>query len=162
LLRRLRRRSSSYGGGVAPRPIRGLFFYLRTPDARIVGAGLGTGIGANVGLVGIGAAGPVFLHVGTTLVVPTEGEVYEPTEGAVTVPYPPNPGAWARANVLVRVNAVAKAIVVSFMSVSFLFFSQRIIAPSLHSFHYLSAMEAAALFTSRRASMLQQSLSTRK
>jgi hypothetical protein len=64
----------------------------------------------------------VFLHVGTVLVVPTEGEVNEPTEGAVTVPYPPSPGACARANVLVRVNAVANAIVVSFMSVSFLFF----------------------------------------
>jgi hypothetical protein len=66
----------------------------------------------------------VFLHVGTTLLVPTEGEVYEPTDGAVTVPYPPSPGAWASANVLVRVKAVANAIVVSFMRVSFLFLAK--------------------------------------
>jgi hypothetical protein len=90
------------------------FFYLRTP--RIVGAGIG--IGAKVGLLGRGAAGPVLLHVSGTFVVPTEA-VYEPTEGAVTVPYPPSPGACASANVLVSVKAVASAIVVSFMVLSY-------------------------------------------
>jgi hypothetical protein len=49
--------------------------------------GDGIGIGAKVGLLGRGAAGPVFLHVSGTFVVPTEA-VYEPTEGAVTVSYP--------------------------------------------------------------------------
>lgn len=74
-----------------------------------------------VGLLGIGAAGPVFLQVGTTFVEPTDGAAYEPTEGATTDPYPPSPGACANANVLVRVKVVASAIVVSFMvfSVSF-------------------------------------------
>jgi hypothetical protein len=94
------------------------FFHLRDPDAR-TGARTGAKVLPNalptVGLVGIGAAGPVFCHVGTTFVVPTV-DGYEPTEGAVTVPYPPNPGACASANVLVRVKAVASAIVVSFMS----------------------------------------------
>jgi hypothetical protein len=94
--------------------MRGFFFYLRTPDPRITGAGLGTGMGAKVGLLGGGAAGPVLLQVGTAFVVPI-GAVYEPTEGAVTVPYPPSPGPCASANVLVRVKAVASNIVVSFM-----------------------------------------------
>ena len=39
-----------------------LFFYWRTPDIRIMGAGVG--IGAKAGLLGRGAAGPVLLHVG--------------------------------------------------------------------------------------------------
>jgi hypothetical protein len=67
-----------------------------------------------VGTLGRGAAGPVFLHVRGTFVVPTDS-VYEPTEGAVTVPYPPRPGACANAIVLVRVKAVASAIVIGFM-----------------------------------------------
>jgi len=37
-------------------------FYRRTPDIRIMGAGVG--IGAKAGLLGRGAAGPVLLHVG--------------------------------------------------------------------------------------------------
>src|SRR5712691_3663037 len=42
---------------------RGAFlFYWRTPDIRIMGAGVG--IGAKAGLPGRGAAGPVLLHVG--------------------------------------------------------------------------------------------------
>lgn len=32
------------------------------------------------------ASGPVFLHVGTAFVVPTDGQVYDPTDGAVVVP----------------------------------------------------------------------------
>jgi hypothetical protein len=80
--------------------------------------GDGLGIGAKVGLLGRGAAGPVLLHVSGTFVVSTEA-VYEPTEGAVTVPYPPSPGACASANVLVIVKAVANAIVVSFMIPSY-------------------------------------------
>ena len=74
-----------------------------------------------VGTLGRGAAGPVFLHVGTTFDEPTEGDTYEPTEGATTDPYPPNPGACASASVLVRLKAVASTIVVSFMVLSFVF-----------------------------------------
>jgi hypothetical protein len=41
-------------------------------------------------------------------------------EGAVTVPYPASPGlVCANANVLVRVKAVASAMVESFMAFSF-------------------------------------------
>src|SRR5258708_17552238 len=68
-----------------------------------------------VGGLGGGAAGSVFLHVRGTFVVPTAAG-YEPTEGAVTVPYPPSPGACPSANVLVRVNAAARIIVLNFMS----------------------------------------------
>jgi len=42
-----------------------------------------------VGAVGVGAlrtAGMVLLQVGTAFVVPTDGQLYEPTDGAVTVP----------------------------------------------------------------------------
>ena len=67
-----------------------------------------------VGALGSGAAGPVFLHVGTTFVEPTVAG-YEPTEGATTDPYLAVPSACASANVLVRVKAVASAIVVTFM-----------------------------------------------
>jgi hypothetical protein len=97
-------------------------FYLRTPDAPIVGAAPGTPIGAKVlpkplptaGTLGRGAAGPVFLHVGTTFVEPTVAG-YDPTEGATTDPYPAVPSACASANELVSVKAVASAIVVTFM-----------------------------------------------
>jgi hypothetical protein len=68
--------------------------------------------------LGRDAAGPVFLQVGTTFVEPTVPP-YEPTDGATTDPYPSVPGICASANVLVRVNAVASAIVVTFMVVSF-------------------------------------------
>jgi hypothetical protein len=71
-----------------------------------------------VGLLGRAVAGPVFLHVGTTFVEPMAVE-YEPTEGATTDPYPSVPVVCASASVLVRVNAVASAIVVTFMVVSF-------------------------------------------
>jgi hypothetical protein len=106
----------------APRQCGGFPFYLRTPDAPIVGAAPGTPIGAKVlpkplptaGTLGRGAAGPVFLHVGTTFVEPTVAG-YEPTEGATTDPYPAVPSACASANVLVSVKAVASAIVVTFM-----------------------------------------------
>ena len=43
------------------------------------------GNGGGVGTVGVAAAGPVLLQVRGTFVVPT-GAVYEPTDGAVTVP----------------------------------------------------------------------------
>ena len=101
--------------GSTPRKC-GVFFYLRTPDARTIGAG--KGIGEKLGLLGRAAAGPVFLHVGTTFVEPTVVG-YEPTEGSTTDPYPAVPGICASAIVLVRVNAVASAIVVAFMVVSF-------------------------------------------
>jgi hypothetical protein len=61
----------------------------------------------------------VFLQVGTTFVEPIVAG-YEPTEGCTTDPYPSVPVVCARASVLVRVNAVASAIVVTFMTVSFL------------------------------------------
>ena len=69
-----------------------------------------------MGLLGRAAAGPVFLHVGTTFVEPTVVG-YEPTEGSTTDPYPSVPGICASASVLVRVNAVASAIIVTFMIV---------------------------------------------
>jgi hypothetical protein len=68
--------------------------------------------------LGSAAAGPVFLQVGTTFVDPTEVG-YEPTEGATTDPYPSVPEVCASASVLVRVSAVASAIAVTFMMVSF-------------------------------------------
>ena len=115
---KLRENPSSIGPSAAATPLsRGVFFYLRTPDARTIG--VGTGIGAKVGLLGRAAAGPVFLHVGTTFVEPTVVG-YEPTEGSTTDPYPSVPGICASASVLVRVNAVASAIVVTFMIVSFI------------------------------------------
>ena len=39
-----------------------------------------------VGAPGAGALGPVLLQVGIAFVVPTDGQVYDPTDGAVTVP----------------------------------------------------------------------------
>ena len=104
---------------VKPEQMRDFSSYLRTLD--------GTGVGAKVlpkelptvGALGRGAAGPVFLHVGTTFVEPT-GATYEPTEGCTTDPYPAVPLACASANVLVRVKAVASAIVVTFMRCPFL------------------------------------------
>src|SRR5216684_5000057 len=116
----------------APRKCAVFAFYLRTPDAPIVEAAPGTPIGAKVlpkplptaGTLGRGAAGPVFRHVGTTFVEPTVAG-YEPTEGATTDPYPAVPSACARANVLVRVKAVASAIVVTFMRCPFLSLDRR-------------------------------------
>ena len=100
-------------------PIRGepAAFYLRTPDTRAVGAG--AGIGEKAGLLGGVAAGPVFLHVGTASVEPTGGHAYDPTEGCTTDPYPSVPVVCANASVLVRTNAVASAIIVTFMAASF-------------------------------------------
>ena len=95
----------------------GSFFYLRAPDTRTVGNG--TGIGEKAGLLGGVAAGPVFLHVGTASVEPTGGHTYDPTEGCTTDPYPSIPVVCASASVLVRVNAAANVIVVTFMVVSF-------------------------------------------
>jgi hypothetical protein len=119
----------------------------------MVGTGLGTGIGAKPALLGRGAAGPVFLHVGTTFVEPIVAG-YEPTEGATTDPYPEVP-ACASAAVLERAKAVANA-TVSFIVVSL--FAQRTTAPSFRRSlnSSLSAIEAAKLFTSRRVSTLQQ------
>ena len=55
--------------------------YLRTPELNgavpIVGA---PGAGALLTL------GAVLLQVGTAFVVPTDGQEYDPTDGAVTVP----------------------------------------------------------------------------
>jgi hypothetical protein len=92
----------------------GFSFYLRTPDGTRIGAKVLPKALPTVGALGRGAAGPVFLHVGTTFVEPTVAG-YEPTEGATTDPYPAVPSACASANVLVRVRAVASAIVVTFM-----------------------------------------------
>jgi hypothetical protein len=62
---------------------------------------------------------PGVLHVGMLFTdEPTDGATDEPTDGATT---DPPPKVCASANVLVRANAVASAIVVSFMAVSFLF-----------------------------------------
>jgi hypothetical protein len=65
------------------------------------------------------AAGPVFLHVGTTFEEPTE-PWYDPTEGATTDPYPSVPVVCASAKVLVSVSAVASAMVVTLMVVIFM------------------------------------------
>ena len=66
--------------------------------------------------LGMGAAGPVVLHVGVALFTyePTDGVTYEPTDGATDDPYPESP-ACASAAVLERAKAVANAIVLSFM-----------------------------------------------
>ncbi len=139
-------------------------FYLRTPDAPIVEAAPGTPIGAKVvpkalptvGTLGKGAAGPVFRHVGTTFVEPTVTG-YEPTEGATTDPYPAVPSACASANVLVSVKAVASAIVVTFMRCPCYrqIGDNPIVGSTVPLKFLLGAMEAAKLFTSRRAAMLQ-------
>jgi hypothetical protein len=90
------------------------FAYLRTPGAKVLPIALST-----LGARGKGAAGPVFLHVGTASVEPTEGHTYDPTDGATTDPYPAVP-ACASAAVPERANAVASRIVLSFMAVSIL------------------------------------------
>jgi hypothetical protein len=72
---------------------------------------------------------------------------------------PPALPLCASANVPESAKAVAGAIVLSFIVLCFSSFREATTAPSVRSFHYLSAMEAAKLFTSRRASMLQQSSS---
>ena len=151
-----------------PSQMRGFSFYLRTPDAPIVEAALGARIGAKVlpkplptaGTLGRGAAGPVFRHVGTTFVEPTVAG-YEPTEGATTDPYPAVPSACASANVLVSVTAVASAIVVTFMRCPCYrqIGDNPIVCSTVPLKFSLGAIEAAKLFTSRRAAMLQQSSS---
>jgi hypothetical protein len=73
-----------------------------------------------VDVLGRVAAGPVFLQVGTTFDAPTEVG-YEPTDGATTDPYPSVPVVCASASVLVTVNAVGSASVVTYMDVSFAF-----------------------------------------
>src|ERR1700716_185182 len=123
-----------------------LVLYLRSPAPGPVGAKvdpLGLRIGARVlpealptllGLV-IGATGEVVLHVGVLFTYErTDGDTYEPTDGATDDPLPESP-LCASANVLVRANAVASAIVVSFMVVSFLLFRQETTASSVRSFH---------------------------
>ena|SRR6202035_925356 len=65
------------------------------------------------------AAGPVFLQVGATFDEPTV-DWYDPTEGATTDPYPSVPVVCATANVLVSVSAVASAMVVTLMVVTFM------------------------------------------
>ena len=72
------------------------------------------------------ASGVVLLQVGTALVVPTDGQVYDPSDGAVTVPtggtdcpkLVPDPD-WANAAVAERANAAASARGASFMAGSF-------------------------------------------
>jgi hypothetical protein len=83
-------------------------FYQPTPMNR------GACIGAKAELLGSGAAGPVFLHLGTTFVDPT-GAGYERNEGCTTDPHPPVPRICAIAAELVSASAVAIAIVVTFM-----------------------------------------------
>jgi hypothetical protein len=99
--------------------------YLRTPDDVVVD---GLGVAIEVELLGAGVVGLVLFHVRGVFVVPTV-PVYEPTEGAVTVPWP-CAAACASAAVLETARAVANAIVVSFMIV-FLFPGQHTTAPPL-------------------------------
>jgi hypothetical protein len=80
--------------------------------------GVGAGIREKAGLLGGGAAGPVFLHVGTASAEPTGGHAYDPTEGCTTDPYPSVPVVCANASVLVRANAVASSNVATFMAAS--------------------------------------------
>src|ERR1700704_5070637 len=104
-------------------------FYLRSPEPAPVGANvdpLGLRMGARVFPEAFPTLGPVtapvvpgVLHVGVLFTdEPTDGATDEPTDGATT---DPPPKVCATASVLVRENAVASAIVVSFMVVSFLF-----------------------------------------
>jgi hypothetical protein len=91
----------------------------------------------------------VFLHVGTASVEPTEGHTYDPTEGCTTDPYPSVPVVCASASVLVRVNAVASAIVVTFMPASFALDKETTRHPLGISVQFFSsAMGAAKMFTS--------------
>ena len=109
-------------------------FYLRSPEPAPVGANvdpLGLRMGARV----FPEAFPI-LGLVTALVVPGVlhvGVLFtdEPTDGATA---DPPPKVCASASVLVRANAVASAIVVSFMVVSFLF-RQGTIPASVLSFH---------------------------
>ena|SRR5258706_1047766 len=120
--------------------------------------GVGIGIGAKVGLLGKGAAGPVFLHVGTTFVEPTVVG-YEPTEGGTTDPYPSVPFC-ASAAVLERAKATANATVLSFMrcfSRCFRRDNRTVFLPFPKFFFKRDRSHKP--FTSRRASMLQQSSS---
>jgi hypothetical protein len=125
-----------------------LVFYLASPErggvaatvdrlgARMGATVLGKALPAVIGL-GIGAAGPVVLHVGVSFTEePIEGATYEPTDGATVDPYPETP-ACASANVLGRAKTVASAIVVSFMRVSFSLSRQATTARSLLSFHQI-------------------------
>jgi prepilin-type processing-associated H-X9-DG protein len=117
-------------------------FYLRRPEPAPVGANvdpLGLRMGARVFPEGFPTLGPGtapvvpgVLHVGVLFTdEPTDGATDEPTDGATT---DPPPKVCASASVLVRANAVASAIVVSFMVVSFLF-RQGTIRASVRSFH---------------------------
>jgi prepilin-type processing-associated H-X9-DG protein len=117
-------------------------FYLRSPEPAPVGANvdpLGLRMGARVFPEAFPTLGPVtapvvpgVLHVGVLFTdEPTDGATDEPTDGATT---DPPPKVCASASVLVRANAVASAIVVSFMVVSFLF-RQGTIPASVLSFH---------------------------
>jgi hypothetical protein len=144
-----------------------IVFYLRTPEVLIVGAALGTPklfpkALPTAGALGRGAAGPVFRHVGTTFVEPTVAG-YEPTEGATTDPYPAVPSVCASANVLVRVKAVASAIVVTFMSCPSCRWmgDNRIVCSTVPLKSSLSAMQAAKPFTSRRAESSSNRLPSR-
>jgi hypothetical protein len=125
----------------------------RGPRARpAIGAKVLPKVLPTAGTLGRGAAGPVFLHVGTTVVEPTLAG-YEPTEGATTDPYPAVPSACASANVLVRVKAVASAIVVTFMRCPRCRWIEdnRIVCSTVPLKFLLSATKAAKLFTIRRA-----------
>ena len=99
-------------------------FYLPSPASPVEADGFPEGLPTVER--GRDIAGPVFLQVGTSLVDPTP-VWYDPIEGATTDPYPSVPGigsdvgglVCASANVLARANAVASAMVVTFISVSF-------------------------------------------
>jgi hypothetical protein len=101
-----------------PRQVVGFFCYLLS--LAVPAVEVAKEFREDVRRPGRAAAGPVFLQVGTTFVEPTEVG-YDPTEGATTDPYPSVPEVCASAIVLVRVSAVASAIVVIFMVVSFTF-----------------------------------------
>src|ERR1700692_3351771 len=79
-------------------------------------------------------------------------------EGAVTVPYPASPGAvCANANVLVRVRAVASAMVESFMVFSFSYCPKDKRPPHPRQYN-LGYARPPELFTSHRASMFHRGL----
>jgi hypothetical protein len=63
---------------------------------------------------------PVFCQVGIARVVPTDGIGYDPTDGALTAPYPDVPACATGAAALGMASAAASAIVVIFMAMSFL------------------------------------------
>lgn len=95
--------------------------------------------------------------MGTAFVVPTDGQLYDPTDGAVTVPteVPDWPyvvvADCAKAAVLERANAVASTILVNFMAGPFSCSSNQISTIRPFAITFLQSSASAAPGTARFA-----------